>query len=137
MSFISRPVLALTAAMVGIAALLGGSLGIVMAAHEVDLVGPSGSQSSGFNLVGGPLLADTPPEDFLECLPADSWVALYIWDAQNQRWQHYFNPDSTPDYVNDPSTGGIETIKRLQGVVILTSQAVNDAVLKDRPSDTC
>jgi hypothetical protein len=137
MSFISRPAVALTAAMLGIAALLGGSLGIVVAAHNVDLVGPGQGQSSGFNLVGGPLIADTPPQDFLACLPEDSWVALYIWDAQNQKWQHYFNPDSTPDYINSPQAGGIATIKRLAGVVILTSQAVPDARLKDRPQDTC
>ncbi len=137
MSFISRPVLALTTAMLGIAALLGGSLGIVMAAHTQSLVGPSGGASSAFNLVGGPLGADTPPQDFIACIPANSWVALYIWDAQNQKWQHFFNPNAAPDYINSPDAGGIQTIKRLAGVVILTTQPVPNARFKDRPSDTC
>jgi hypothetical protein len=130
MSFLSRPILALTGAMIGIAALLGGSLGIVAAAHSQNLV-------QGFNLVGGPLGADTAPQDYIACVPSGAWTALYIWDSQNQKWQHYFNTDSAPDYINDPDAGGIETIKRLAGVVVLTTQAVPNAQFKDRPSDEC
>jgi hypothetical protein len=87
--------------------------------------------------VGGPLAADTAPQDFIACIPANSWVALYIWDAQNQKWQHFFHPASAPGYIHRPEAGGIQTIKRLAGVVILTSQAVPNAKFKDRPSDTC
>lgn len=130
MSFLSRPILALTGAMIGIAALLGGSLGIVAAAHSQNL-------AQGFNLVGGPLGADTPPETYISCVPDDAWTALYIWDAQNQKWQHFFNTNDAPDYINDPAAGGIETIKRLAGVVVLTDQAVPNAQFLDRPSDEC
>ena len=130
MSFLSRPILALTGAMIGIAALLGGSLGIVVAAHSADL-------EAGFNLVGGPLQADTAPADYIACVPSGAWQALYIWDAQNQKWQHYFNTTTAPDYINDPAAGGIQTIKRLAGVVVLTTQAVPNAEFKDRPSDEC
>ena len=130
MSFLSRPVLALTAAMLGIAAMLGGSLGIVAAAHSQGLV-------SGFNLVGGPLGADTAPDHYISCVPDGSWDAIYIWDAQNQKWEHYFNTSDAPDYINDPAAGGIDLIPRLAGVVVLTSQAVPNAQFLDRPSDTC
>ncbi|MEX0781058.1 MAG: hypothetical protein WD557_00290 [Dehalococcoidia bacterium] len=130
MSFLSRPALALTAAMIGVAALLGGSLGIVAAAHNQSLV-------QGFNLVGGPLGADTAPGHYISCVPTSAWTAIYIWDAQNQKWQHYFNTDDAPTYINNPDAGGIQTIKRLAGVVVLTTQAVPDATFLDRPSDQC
>ena len=130
MSFISRPIFALTATMIGLAALLGGSLGIVAAAHSQSL-------SSGFNLVGGPLGADTPPSDYMACVPANAWTSLYIWDSANQKWQHFFNPATAPAFINSPAAGGISTIKRLSGVVVLTNQAVPNARFKDRPGDTC
>lgn len=129
MSFISRPVFALTATMVGFAALLGGSLGLV-SAHQQNL-------GAGFNIVGGPFFADTPPADYIACVPANAWTSIYIWDAQNQKWQHYFNTANAPAYVNSPAAGGIDTIKRLSGVVVLTTQAVPNAKFKDRPSDQC
>jgi len=129
MSFIKRPMFAITVGMLGLAAVLGGSLGLA-AAHTQSL-------ANGFNLVGGPLAADTEPDDFMACIPANSWSSIYIWDAANQKWQHFFNPSNTPDYINAPEAGGIVTIKRLAGVVVLTTQAVDGAVFKDSPSSTC
>ena len=129
MSLIKRPMLALTVTMLGLAAVLGGSLGLA-AAHTSNL-------SAGFNLVGGPLAADTEPDDFMSCLPSNSWTSIYIWDAANQKWQHFFNPANTPGYINSPQAGGIQTIKRLAGVVVLTNQAVSNANFKDSPSSSC
>jgi hypothetical protein len=74
------------------AAMLGGSLGLATALHQTDL-------GEGFNLVGGPLQTDLAPEEYVACLPAGSWSAVYIWDGANQEWQHFFNtaaPDNVP-----------------------------------------
>lgn len=136
MSFITRPIFALTATMIGLAALLGGSLGIV-AAHQGSLEGPSAGRTTAFNLVGGPFFEDMAPTTFMSCIPTTAWVSIYIWDAGNQEWKHFFNPATVPAYVNAPSAGGIDTIKKLAGLVVLSTQAVPNAKFKDRASDTC
>lgn len=118
--------------MLGIAAILGSSLGIVAAGTRQPL-------TAGFNLVGGPLNADVQPVDYVGCLPAGSWTALYVWDAQNQQWKHFFNltAGSLPAYINGSNVGGIGTIPRLSGVVLIMSQAVSNPRLRDTASEAC
>lgn len=131
MSWIRHKTFAVTAACLGVAAILGGSLGLAAAAHSANL-------TSGFNLVGGPLSNDIGPAEFVGCLPAGSWNAIYIWDGQNQEWNHYFNTSSgIPAYVNSQQVGGISSIRRFAGVVLLMSTAVSNAKLKDGPGDSC
>ena len=109
MRWIRSKYFAVLAASVGVAALMGGSLGVVAAGVR------SQPLAEGFNLAGGPLEANTPPDDFLSCLPDGSWSALYTWDGSAQKWLHYF--DNVPGYVNQPELGGIEVVKRFEGVV--------------------
>ena len=122
--------LAMTLAVVGLVAALGSSLGLVAAGTRQDLV-------AGFNLVGGPLQADVAPGTFVSCLPAASWKAIYIWDAQTQTWRHHFNLNSVPAYVNESSVGGITIIPRLAGVILMMGQAVDNPQLKDSPAEAC
>jgi hypothetical protein len=128
-----KTVLSVTVSLLGVAAVLGGTLGIAAAHHPASL-------STGFNLVGGPFGADTPPDKFMECLPADSWSALYIWDAAAQKWSHFFNtaaPTSVPEYVNGASVGGITTVPRAAGAVLFMNNAVPAAQFPDSPGDPC
>lgn len=123
--------LALLLAAVALVAAMGSSLGLVAAGiRQQDLV-------VGFNLVGGPLNADVAPGQFVQCLPAGSWEAIYIWDQTTQTWKHYFNPADVPDYVNETSVGAISTIPRLAGVVLMMDAPVTDPHLKDSPAEAC
>ncbi len=123
--------LAVILASMAIVAALGSSLGLVAAGTRQSL-------STGFNLAGGPLQADMPPAQFVACLPASSWTAIYIWDAQRQTWKHHFNTGGgTPAYVNDTQLGGISVIPRLSGVVLMMAQAVSNPRLKDSPNEAC
>ncbi|MGE5597211.1 MAG: hypothetical protein ACM3S1_14400 [Hyphomicrobiales bacterium] len=131
MRWIRSKTFAVLVASLGVAAALGGSLGIVAAGvRSQPLV-------EGFNLAGGPLVKDTPPDAYLSCLPSGSWNSLYIWDGANQRWLHFFNPSNVPEYVNDPAVGGIQTIKRFTGVVLLMDQEVQAPNLVDAPEQAC
>jgi hypothetical protein len=125
-----RRYLAVILASFALVAALGSSLGLVAAGTRQPLV-------AGFNLVGGPLSADVAPNQFVACLPQGSWVAIYIWDAQNQVWRHHFNTASVPAYVNETNLGGIAIIPRLSGVVLMMSQAVSNPRLKDSPAEAC
>lgn len=122
--------LSLFLAAIAVAGALGSSLGLVAAGVRQNL-------GAGFNLVGGPLNADVPPAQFIACLPAGSWDAIYIWDAQTQTWKHYFNQSDVPAYVNDVNLGGIAVIPRLSGVVLMMGQAVTNPRLKDSPAESC
>ncbi|MCC6381924.1 MAG: hypothetical protein IT304_05405 [Dehalococcoidia bacterium] len=130
MSWMRRKSFALVVGTLGLAALLGGSLGVVTAGTKAPL-------RAGFNLAGGPLSGDVPPADFVGCLPSGSWNALYIWNGANQSWQHFFNPTSVPGYVNSPAAGGIDKVPRFAGVVILMAVDVASPQLRDRPGETC
>lgn len=123
--------LAVVVSTLGVAAILGGSLGVVMASVR------SQPLSAGFNLAGGPLNADTTPDQYVACLPAGSWSAVYIWDSQAQTWQHFFNPTGVPAYVNAPSVGGIASVPRFSGVVLIMTQAVAAPHLKDSNAEAC
>jgi hypothetical protein len=119
---------AVAAATLASAAVLGGSLGLVAAGTKPPL-------AAGFNLAGGPLGGDVPPADFVACLPAGSWSAVYVWDGPTQEWQHYFT--GVPAYVNAPTNNGIATIKRFSGVVLIMNNAVASPRLKDTASEAC
>lgn len=119
---------AVAAATLGAAAILGSSLGVVAAGTKPSL-------GSGFNLAGGPLGGDVAPADFVACLPAGSWSAVYIWDGPTQQWQHHFA--NVPAYVNTSGNNGITVIKRYSGVVLIMNQAVSSPRLKDTTSEAC
>ena len=84
-----------------------------------------------------PLGAAVPPGQYIACLPAGSWRAIYIWDAQTQTWKHFFNVSNVPAYVNDPALGGIAQIPQLAGVVLMMNVAVQAPQLKDTPGEVC
>lgn len=87
MSWMRRKSFALVAASLGVAAMLGGTLGIAMAGTT--------NLGSGFQLVGGPTLGDVPPDKWISCVtPNTAWTAVYIWDAPNQQWKHFFNTNN-------------------------------------------
>jgi hypothetical protein len=122
--------LSLLLAAVTVVAALGSTLGLVAARTRAqDLV-------AGFNIIGGPQDA-MAPAPFLSCLPAGSWDALYIWDAPNQTWRHFFNPADVPGYVNDTQLGGITSIPGNAGVVLIMGQGVNDPFFKDTANENC
>lgn len=132
MSSMRKRFIVLVTVALTVVAVLGSSLGVVMAGTRQPL-------SVGFNLAGGPLNADIQPADYVGCLPAGSWTALYIWDAENQTWKHYFNLNggALPAYINGSNVGGIGTIPRLSGVVLIMAQAVPAPRLKDQASESC
>jgi hypothetical protein len=87
----------------------------------------------GYNLIAGPMSEALAPAEFMACLAPDSWSAIYLWDAEIQRWQHFTNPVLHPNYLNRPEVGGIQALPILSSVVVLTGRAVPDATLKDGP----
>lgn len=131
MGFLKNRALGLAVSTVGLAAVLGGSLGVAMAGTR--------SLTEGFNLVGGPISSNVSAEEWVSCLPEQSWDAVYIWQAETQEWKHYFNPDknNTPNYVNSTNAGGIGSIPRGTGVVMIMSQTVTDAQVADAPGQAC
>jgi hypothetical protein len=131
MGILKSRALGLAVTTFGLAAVLGGSLGVAMAGTR--------SLSQGFNLVGGPVSSSVSAEEWVSCLPAQSWDAVYIWQAETQQWKHYFNPgkNNTPTYVNNVNAGGIGTIPRGTGVVMIMSQAVSNATVPDGPAQAC
>lgn len=135
MRLIRNPAFALAIAVLGIAAMLGGSLGMATAASQRE-VGP------GFNLIGGPIGGDVEPATYVSCLPTDSWKALYIWRSDEQEWRHFFNTalSDIPEFVNGAEVGGIVQVTRGSGVVIMMSQDIGSgftAVFPDRQTDDC
>lgn len=125
--FVGKP-MALAAAALAIAALLGGSLGIVAAGARPPL-------QAGFNLTGGPLGADVQPDAYVGCLPANSWSAVYIFDGTSQTWKHFFA--GVPGYVNQSGNGGIAIIPRFAGVVLIMNQPVPAPKLRDTAAEAC
>jgi hypothetical protein len=131
MSRIKRKTFVVLAAMVAVVALLGASLGMA-AAGTTNL-------SSGFQLVGGPIGGDVAPATFVQCIqPSTAWTAVYIWDAPNQQWLHFFNTaNGVPSFVNLSANGGISIIPRFSGVAMIMASAVANAKLLDSNSGTC
>lgn len=132
MSWIRSRYTALVVASLGLAAMLGGSLGMVVAAPR------SVSVYEGQNLIGGPLQS-MPPKTFTSCLPGDKWDALYIWDSRKadeggQKWLHYVN--GVPEVVNSPQVNGIENLPVGAGIVLIATDDFT-GLFKTRASDTC
>lgn len=122
---------AVAVSMLLLAGILGASLGVAVADSR-------GNLTTGFNLIGGPLSGDVAPAEFVSCLPADSWDAIYIWNAEKQQWKHYFNATGTvPKYVNDTKAGGIDKLPALSGVVIIMKKSVSGAVVPEAPGQGC
>ncbi len=114
-----------------LAAVLGATAGIAAAGSRSTLY-------PGLNLVGGPLFDNLPPQEYLACLPANSWRAIYLWDAATQTWRHYFNTNlGIPAYVNRNDLGGIQIIPQAAGLWIIMVQQVDSPRVKDRASETC
>ncbi|MCA9824974.1 MAG: hypothetical protein KC482_11115 [Dehalococcoidia bacterium] len=114
MSFLRSRVTVVVVMTLLVVSMLGASLGVAMANQRNTTLVP------GFNLIGGPLFADIAPDDFMACAPDGSWEVIYIWNAENQTWRHYFNDSgSLPDYINDVEAGGIKKIPQLSGVVVI------------------
>jgi hypothetical protein len=134
MSWYRNRAISVAAVTVGLAAMLGGSLGIAVAGFKPDL-------AQGVNpAVGGPLSADVPPGDFVGCLPATAWKGMYIFDSATQRWEHHFNTQgagAVPAYVNNVQAGGIDIIPRFSGLVLIMNQAVENPFLRDFPNQDC
>ncbi len=131
MKLLKNRTLLFVASSLMLAAVMGGSLGVVAA-------GSRGGLGAGFNLIGGPLNDQVTAQKFVSCLPAGSWDAVYIWDGTAQKWQHYFNTaNGTPAYVNALDAGGINNIPRFAGVVLIMKTAVASPFVPERPADTC
>jgi hypothetical protein len=128
MRIIPAKAAAFLAATLGVAAILGGSLGVVAAGVRQPL-------TAGFNLVGGPLGGDVTPQQYIACLPTNSWNSVYIWEGATQSWKHYLN--GVPAYVNTAAANGITNIQRGAGVVLIMNTAVQNPVLKDSNAETC
>ena len=141
MSWITRKSFGLVlASSLALAAVMGGSLGIALAKHTSTVTGvcANGSNGCNVNFVGAIGSGDVTPGQFTKCLSAGTWEAIYIWDGPNQQWQHFFNP-SVPTYVNQPSAGGITSIPRFAGVVLIMKlgQPAQSVTLLDGNSETC
>ncbi|MEO6397160.1 MAG: hypothetical protein ABIP13_01715 [Tepidiformaceae bacterium] len=141
MSWITRKSFGLVlASSLALAAVTGGSLGIAFAKHSSTVTGvcSGGAPGCNVNFVGAIGAGDVTPLQFTKCLPAGSWEAIYIWDGPNQEWQHFFNP-SVPAYVNQPAAGGITSIPRFAGVVLIMKlgQPAQSVTLLDGNSESC
>lgn len=133
MSLIRSKAFAVVAATFGLAAVLGGSLGLVAAApRTVQLY-------EGSNLVGYTGTESIPAAEFVACLDKSGWIGVYRWDNRpladgGQRWLHYLN--NVPGYVNHPSVNGIDNIPAFAGLVVIANKDFN-AVFKRDTTDTC
>ena len=140
MSWMNRTMLGLVAGTIGLAALLGASLGVAVAKHSNTVGGVCTNGSAGCNIhyVGAIKASGVSPAKFTECLPAGTWEAIYTWDGPAQEWRHFFNP-SVPDFVNSANAGGITNIPGFAGVVlIMKSGTPNQSVtFLDANNETC
>ena len=116
----------------GIAALLGGALGVATAGTKPTLF--AGTNPA----VGGPLGGNISPAKWVSCLPSSSWSALYLWDGTHQRWGHYFNTArGVPDYVNDKDVGGIGTIPKFSGLAMFMDEQLTSPFMPDSNGEAC
>lgn len=142
MSWMQRKSLTLAVSMLGLAAVLGGSLGIAVAKHNkptVTGVCANGSPGCNINFVGAIRAGGVSPAKFTECLPPGAWEGIYVWDGPAQEWRHFLNPAVAPDFVNSPQAGGIENIPGFAGVVLImkAGQPSQTVTLLDANSETC
>ena len=143
MSWFHRRVIAVAAMSLGLAAILGATLGIAVAKHSSTVGGvcSNGSQGCNIHYVGVTKSAPVSPSKFTECLPSGSWTAIYTWDGPNQQWLHYFNTTGTgvPAYVNNTNAGGIASIPGFSGVVLIMKLGtpIQSVTLLDASNETC
>ncbi|MBI5948003.1 MAG: hypothetical protein HY875_07690 [Chloroflexi bacterium] len=129
---------ALTAGMLLLAAVLGSSLGIAAGQGRRDATGAAVPLVVGQNYTGPLGNQPVTPESWLSCLPAQSWSALYSWDAANQQWKHYFNTArGIPAYVNKAEVGGILTLTPPAGVALIMEVKVDNPFFKDFSYESC
>lgn len=132
MSKLRLKVASIAALCLTLAAVLGLSAGFVAAGPRSQPLLP------GLNLLGGPLHDSVPPADFLACLPPSSWKAIYLYRAETQTWQHYFNPSlGIPAYANRSDLGGIAVIPQTAGLWIIMEQRVDNPFFIDRVTESC
>jgi len=132
MTGMKRRILLVALSGVAVAATLGGTLGVVAAksrsfslAQGVNYVGPIGGQ-------------DVQPQEFVACLPANSWNAMYYYDPFTESWTHWFNTaNGYPAYLNQ--TGQITTIRSGYGVALFMQTAVaqGQVFFRDRVGESC
>ncbi len=127
MSTPTRRVFALVTGTMLLVAALGASLGVVFA-------GPRQPLQAGYNIVGGPFDQSVTAQHFTSCL-GTAWNAVYIWDADAQEWRHHFR--AVPESLNGVEVGGIETIPRLAGVVLIMDVPVDSPFLPNGPAEAC
>lgn len=133
MNLIRSKAFAVIAATFGLAAVLGGSLGMVAAqTREPTKI------SEGMNLIGGPRRS-IATEEFMACVDDSGWIGIYRWDNRSvedggQRWLHFLN--GVPAYVNDPRVNGMQEIPAGAGLVLLASKDFQ-AYFKHSPTETC
>ena len=130
MTSFKRTTIGIVAAGLMVSAVLGSTLGIALARTRTGE-----TLSSGFNLIGGPLGQNVAPDQFVACLPAGSWKAVYIWDGATQEWKHYLV--GVPIFVNSVGAGGMATIPSGAGVILLMNSSVTNPKLKDSNGEAC
>ncbi len=130
MTSFKRTTIGIVAAGLMVSAVLGSTLGIALARTRTGE-----TLSSGFNLIGGPLGQNVAPDQFVACLPAGSWKAVYIWDGATQQWKHHLV--GVPLFVNSVGAGGMATIPSGAGVILLMNSSVSNPKLKDSNGEAC
>lgn len=115
-----------------VAATLGGTLGVVTARSR------SFSLTAGVNYVGPIGSQDVQPAEFVACLPAGSWNAIYYYDPFTESWSHWFNTaNGYPGYLNQ--AGQIATIRSGYGVALFMKNPVSQGQVffRDRAGEPC
>jgi hypothetical protein len=130
MTSFKRTTIGMVAAGLMVSAVLGSTLGIALARTRTGE-----TLNTGFNLIGGPLGQNVTPDNFIGCLPANSWKAVYIWDGSTQQWKHYLS--GVPTFVNSVGAGGIASIPNGAGVILLMNASVQNPKLKDSNGEAC
>ena len=114
----------------GVVSLLGGTLGAMAGSRDLN---------ADFNLIGGPQGSSMQPATFVSCLPSDSWQVLYLWDGPTQTWRHFVNTSTinASGYINDEDVGGMSSIPRNAGVILMMNAAVVNAFFPDTVGQGC
>lgn len=128
MSWMQKKIIAVFAIGVGVAIVLGATVGVGLARQTPDRpIGgtcPNGTPGCNIDLVGNISPQPVAPATFMRCITVGDWIGIYIWDAPNQQWLHFFNtatgnPRNLPAYLNDPAVGAISTIPQFAGVFLI------------------
>ena len=140
MSWFHRKAIAVVVTGLGLATILGATLGVAVAQHQTPVSGQCGNASGCLQYVGVIRAGAVSPDTFTKCIPAADWTAIYIWDGPNQQWQHYFNTAAgVPSSVNQSAAGGITSIPGFAGVVLImkAGSPSQTVTLLDQNSESC